>query len=81
MQARIFQQFLLHGIDTSQDEVYYSGKAFDAIMDPMPIFLRNTKGKKAIAGFRNNYPDKHSEQIGRNVAAKKPAPVLLNIIF
>lgn len=76
MEKRIYQKLLENSIDTSRVELFYNDKDYGAIQDPGPIFLRNENGEFAIADFKFIHPDKRSEAIDRNVAAKLNLPTI-----
>ena len=81
MQARIYNLLQKNQIDTARIELYYNEQPFGAIQDPGPVFLRNGKGKLAVADFRYSHPDKRSEEIDRNVAKQMHLPVISSPIF
>lgn len=76
MQDIIWRQLLARGIDTSRIQLFYNEKAFGAIQDPGPIFLRDNNGQLAIADFRYSHPDPRSEFLDRNVAKQMNLPVI-----
>lgn len=76
MQDKIWKQLLARGIDTSRIQLFYNEKAFGAIQDPGPIFLKDSNGHLAIADFRYKHPDPRSEVIDRNVAKQRNLPVV-----
>jgi len=76
MESRIYQKLLENNIDTSRVTLFYNEKGYGAIQDPGPIFLSNGKGEFAIADFKFIHPDKSSEAIDRNVAAKLNLPTI-----
>lgn len=76
MKKRIYDVLTGNNIDTSRIELFYNEKAFGAIQDPGPVFLKNSSGKLAVADFRYLHPDKRSEQIDQNIAAQMHLPVI-----
>ncbi|MEO8231124.1 MAG: agmatine deiminase family protein, partial [Ignavibacteriota bacterium] len=76
MENRIYQKLLENNIDTSRVTLFYNEKDYGAIQDPGPIFLKNGKGEFAVADFKFIHPDKRSEAIDRNVAAKLNLPTI-----
>ena len=76
MENRIYQKLLENNIDTSRVTLFYNEKDYGAIQDPGPIFLRNEKGEYSVADFKFIHPDKRSEAIDRNVAAKLNLPTI-----
>jgi len=76
MENRIYQKLVENNIDTSRVILFYNEKDYGAIQDPGPIFLRNEKGEYAVADFKFIHPDKRSEAIDRNVAAKLNLPII-----
>jgi agmatine deiminase len=76
MAGRIYEKLVEYKIDTSRITLYYNDKPYGAIQDPGPVFLRNQKGEIALADFNFIHPDKRSEAIDRNVAAKLQLPVI-----
>jgi len=74
MERRIFEKLMEHNIDTSRITLFYNDKPYAAIQDPGPVFLRNEKGEFAVADFNFIHPDKQTEAIDRNVAAKMQLP-------
>ena len=74
MERRIFEKLMEHKIDTSRIILFYNDKPYAAIQDPGPVFLRNEKGEFAVADFNFIHPDKQTEAIDRNVAAKMQLP-------
>jgi len=76
MENRIYQKLLGNNIDTSRVILFYNDKSYGAIQDPGPVFLRNGKGELAVADFKFIHPDKSSEAIDRNVAAKLNLPTI-----
>lgn len=76
MQKRIWDVLINRGFDTSRIELFYNEKAFGAIQDPGPIFLRSKNGELAVADFKYLHPDKRSEAIDRNVAEQMNLPYI-----
>jgi len=76
VERRIWEALLERKVDTSRVEFFYNEKAFGAIQDPGPIFLRSATGKLAVADFRYLHPDKISEAIDKNVARFMNLPLI-----
>ena len=76
IENRIYEKLIENKIDTSRVSLFYNDKSYGAIQDPGPIFLRNQKGQLAVADFKFIHPDKRSEAIDRNVAAKLNLPTI-----
>ncbi len=76
MENRIYKKLIENNIDTSRVALFYNDINYGAIQDPGPIFLRNGKGEFAITDFKFIHPDKRSEAIDRNVAAKFNLPTI-----
>ena len=74
MERRILEKLMEHKIDTSRITLFYNDKPYAAIQDPGPVFLRNEKDEFAVADFNFIHPDKQTEAIDRNVAAKMQLP-------
>ncbi len=76
MQKRIWNVLSDRKIDTSRIELFYNEKAFGAIQDPGPVFLKSMDGGLAVADFKYLHPDSRSEAIDRNVAREMNLPAI-----
>ncbi|WP_407521919.1 agmatine deiminase family protein [Lacibacter sp. MH-610] len=76
LHKKIIDALVKEKIDTGNVELFYNEKAFGAIQDPGPVFLRNQNGELAIADFKYNHPDKRSQQIDQNVAKQMSLPMI-----
>ncbi|HEU4472673.1 MAG TPA: agmatine deiminase family protein [Flavisolibacter sp.] len=81
IEQRIWQSLLARKIDTGRIELFYNEKAFGAIQDPGPIFLKSSDRKLAVADFRYQHPDKRSEAIDKNVARNMNLPLVSSEMF
>ncbi|HUS03326.1 MAG TPA: agmatine deiminase family protein [Chitinophagaceae bacterium] len=76
MENRIYKRLIENKVDTARIKLFYNNKAYGAIQDPGPIFLRNSKGEFALADFRFRHPDKTVELIDRNIATTFNLPYI-----
>ncbi len=63
-------------VDVSRVEFIFYSKAFGAIQDPGPFFLRNAEGELAIADYRYDHPDPRSEAMDRAIAGLLGLPTV-----
>lgn len=64
------------GVDLARVELFYHPRAFGAIQDPGPFFLRFESGGLALADYRFDHPDPRSEAIDRDLASQLGLPTI-----
>ncbi len=81
-EAQILDKLRAAGIGTDRVRpFYYPTRAFGAIQDPGPFFLRTSNGGLAIADYRFDHPDTRMEAMDREIAAELGLPTVHSSLF
>lgn len=75
-EARLRARLAAEKIDLSRVELFHHAQPVGAIQDPGPFFLRAPDGCLAIADYAFDHPDRRTEALDRDIAARLGLPTV-----